>query len=107
MTPSWPRALEADSSPWGLWKRAAAPAADRQELDALGHVRVDDARDALGGGERVGAERLGQRRDGALGGGHVEADAAAEEVAGIEQAAHEIGVGHRGRGAAAAIPGGT
>src|SRR5216684_1366239 len=61
-------------------------AADGDQLDALGHVRVDDAVDAFGSGDAIHAEPLRDRVDGARGGGGVEPDAPAEEVLGIEEA---------------------
>ena len=82
-------------------------AADGHERDALGHVGVHHPGDALGGGQHVGAQRLRQRRQRALGGRDVERDAAAQEIPGIEQAADEIGVGDGGRGAATAVAGGA
>ena len=80
-------------------------AAHRDQPDAFGHVRVDDAIDALGRGHAVDAEPAGDAIDGGLGGAAIEARAAAEEVVGIEEAEHQVGVGHGRLGAAAAIAG--
>ena len=50
---------------------------------------------------------LGDAIDGALGGAAIEPRAAAEEIVGIEEAEHEVGVGDGGFGAAPAIAGGS
>ena len=53
----------------------------------------------------VEAERLGDRRDRALGGGDVERHLAAEEAVGAEAAEHEVGIGDGRRGAAERVAG--
>ena len=83
------------------------PAPHRYELDALRHVRVDDAIDPLGGGEPVDAERGRDRVDGARSGAGVQHDAPAEEVRRVEEAEDEVRVGHGGRRAAPPIARGT
>ena len=80
-------------------------AAHRYQPDAFGHVRVDDAVDALGRGHAIDAEPAGDAIDGDLGGDAIEARATAEKVVGIEEAEDEVGVRHRRFDAAAAIAG--
>ena len=79
------------------------PAPHGDDADAFGHVGVDHALYALGGRDGQGAESRGEGRHRGLRAGGVEARAAAEEIGGIEQAQHDVGVGDRGRGAAQAI----
>ena len=80
-------------------------AAHGDDLDPLGHVRVDDLGDALGGGEALGAKRARDTVHRHLCGASVEGDAAAEKIAGIEKAEDDVGVGHRRAVAAFAIAG--
>ncbi len=82
------------------------PAAHRDQPDALRHVGVHHPVDALRRRDHVQAEPLrdalhrGTRRL------RIEARAPAQEARGVEQAQHQVGVGHRRRGAAPAIAGG-
>ena len=67
------------------------------------HGFGNDAIDAAGGVGQIGAELVAQALDRGFGGRLVELHAAAEEIVGIEQAQHDIGVGDGRLGAAAAI----
>ena len=79
-------------------------------VDAEGarHVLADDVVDAPGRAQRLEPERLGDAvADRRLGRRPVERHRAAEEEAGVEIAEHEVGVGQRRPGAAAAVAGRT
>ena len=80
-------------------------AADRDQADGIGHVRVGDLDDGVGGAHGVVAERRGDLlRDGSFGGVAVERHGAAEEPGRAEPAEDEVGVGV-GRLFAAALVG--
>jgi hypothetical protein len=76
----------------------------RDQAERVHHRRVRDLDDAVRRLDRVQAERHGAALlDRALRAVDVEAELAAEEVAGIEPAEHEVGVRHRRLGAAPAV----
>ena len=80
----------------------AAP--DRDFAQRVGHVAVDHAADAGGGGFDAHAERFGDliadRGGRAL---EIELHAAAEEIVRVEDAEDQVGVGDGGKLAAAAV----
>src|SRR5436190_19368501 len=82
-------------------------AAHRDESDALGHVRIDDPIDTLGRRHSLHTELVRYAIDGSFGSAAVEARATAEKVVRVEEAKHEVGVGHRRLSAAIAIAGRT
>ena len=69
------------------------------------HRLGDDAEDAARRVRRREIELGGERRHRPVGGGAVELHVAAEKVVGVEQAEHEVGVGHRRLRSAAAVAG--
>src|SRR5262245_28652704 len=75
----------------------------RHEADALGHMRIDYAVDALGRNHAVEAELAGNAVHGCFRRATIEGCTATKEIVGIEKSKHEIGVSHRGIAAAAAI----
>jgi hypothetical protein len=81
-------------------------AAHRDEPDALRHVGVDHAADALRCGHRAHAQRARHAAHCRLGRGRVETGAAPQEVRGVEETQHHVGVGHRGLDPAAVVAGG-
>ena len=95
--------------------------AERQQCDAAkilalldgvhargsGHVLVDELVDAGSGLVGRKAEDIGHRVQRRIVGGEVELHVAAQEVAGIEQAEGQVGVGHRGLATAAAVARGS
>ena len=77
--------------------------ADRDQADPLGHPRVDHLVDAVGRGDAVHPEPVGDRVHRALGRGRLEPSPAAQEVAGVQVAQHQVRVGHRRGGAPLAV----
>ena len=88
----------------GVFGRDAAALGDRHARRA-GHVLVDHVVHAEGAASDLDAQRFGQTVEGAVGRGAIDLHGAAQEEVGIEIAQSEIGVGHRGLGAAAAVAG--
>ena len=86
--------------------RVHAPA-HGHDADPFRHHRVDDAVDAVGGRDALGAQSLGDPVHRPLGGGPVEPRPPAEEVAGIEVAEDEVRVGDGGRRAPLPVAGRT
>ena len=78
---------------------------DRERPDRLRHLRVDHRDDPLGQLGDPEAELLAEPGDRGAGGRGVERHAAARERLRIDPAEHEVGVGHRRAGAAAAVAG--
>jgi hypothetical protein len=74
---------------------------------AVRHAGVDEGVDAGGAIHHPHAEAFRQPGHGALRRPAVERLAPAQEIAGVEQAEHEVGVRHRGLGAAGAVAGGA
>ena len=78
---------------------------DRVHARRGGHVLVDELVDAGGGVADRQAELSATDRRAAASAGEVERHVAAEEVSGVEQPEHQVGVGDGGLGAAAAVAG--
>src|SRR6516162_5450296 len=75
----------------------------RHEADALGHMRIDHAMDALSRSHAVEAELFSDTVDGRFRCATIEAGTATKEVVRAEKPENEIGVSHRGVAAAVAI----
>jgi hypothetical protein len=73
--------------------------------DRVRHVGIDDREDALGRFLETEAKPLGQTAGGAPRCHRIEPHRAAQKIIGIQPAEHEIGIGHRGLGAASSIGG--
>ena len=76
-------------------------------LDGGDHGVIDRARDDAGSGRKLDAERIGDGADGLLRRRLVEVHPAAEEVVGVDDAEHHVGVGHGRSHAAEAVAGGA
>ena len=81
------------------------PATDRYQPDPLRHAGVDDAVDALRRGHAADAEPRGNGVHRPGGGLHIEPLPAAEETCRVEEAEHEVGVGHGRCGPAPPVAG--
>ena len=86
-------------------KARVHPAADRDQPDPLRHAGVDDAVDPLRRGHAADAEPRGEGVHRTGGGLCVEPLPAAEETYRVEEAEHEVGVGHGRCGSAPPVAG--